>query len=124
MLWHFTCHHTRRTLGDTGLLIPANDLTDRLPGWFWPGRYVWLTDLPNPARDTVGLSSDLIHCDRMAYRYQVTDEANVVPWALERHRHEATAYLIEETPGARPVHWYVATEPVPVVYQPQIGAGR
>lgn len=117
--WHFTCEHGRAALGDAGELVPAVLLVPdpaRLALW-WPARLVWLSDLPYPDRQALGLTSHLITCDRTAHRYRVTDAATVQPWARARRpfRHEAAAL---EVPGTRPAHWYVSGEPVPVEYDP------
>lgn len=112
-LYHYTCDHGYAALGDAGNLVPAYDLApDRLEQW-WPARLVWLTDLAVPDRDALGLTRRIARCDRTAYRYRVTDEADVSPWI--RVRRSFPAEELEWQAGVRPRHWYVSGVPVPVV---------
>lgn len=112
-LWHYTCSHTYAYLGDSGLLVPAQNLVTTLDD-YWPAQFVWLTDLRSPIRDALGLTSTFQHCDRTAYRYRVADTSTVFRWADVR-RTVPNAELLELADGARPAHWYVSVEPVPAV---------
>lgn len=111
-LWHFTCDDGHKQITDT--LRPNRGI-------------VWLTDLNMPIRDALGLTSHMLGCDRAAHRYRVTDDSACVKWVDSRLRHligparEHTLEL-ESAPGARPMHWWVAEVPVPVVYDPIGGA--
>ena len=119
-LWHYTCQHGRDKIGRSGLLLPARDLVpahrrDALP---WPSVYVWLTDLDTPDADVLGLTRHLIRCDRTAYRYRVSDATGVVAWTTMARRLRmpwTERDYLEGEPGARPRHWFVSTDPVPVV---------
>lgn len=112
-LWHYTCDHGRWAIGRVGLVYPAHHLTTRaLPP---TGRYAWFTDLSAPIRDALGLTQHLAQCDRTAHRYRVTDPAGIVPWtAVRRDFPPLWRVDLEWTSGARPKHWYVSEEPVPV----------
>jgi hypothetical protein len=110
-LYHFTCSHGFRALGRRGILLPAAQLTPkRLPPW---GSLVWLTDMAVPMREALGLSMVWSACDRAAYRYRVTDPSNVRPWYLVAPWWREA---LERSPGARPMHWFVSADPVPVEY--------
>lgn len=79
---------------------------------------VWLTDLDMPTRAQVGLSSSILDCDRMQFRFEV-DSEDVVPWlewlrGKPRDVRLAGRKLALAT-GARPRHWYVAEINVPAV---------
>jgi hypothetical protein len=121
-LYHYTCHHARSALGLEGDLLPIRLLVTPgapLRNSEWRADLVWLTDLGLPIRDALGLTRLIVKCDRTAYRYRVTDEADAVPWTTERRQflaenREQVAEL-ERAPGARPAHWFVARKPVPVV---------
>lgn len=115
-LYHYTCQHGRDRIGDRGVLAPARHLSENVTAW--QGRFVWLTDLSVPIRDALGLTQQIAKCDRTAYRYRVTDETSVWPWVqiahlMKREQREE----IEGAPGARPSHWYVSFELVPVVLE-------
>lgn len=115
-LYHYTCDHGRQRLGDTGEVLPGAMLADG--AIYWTALFAWFTDMTKPDRDGLGLTSHLVRCDRTAHRYRVTGGV-VTEWckvarALPREYREA----IENAPGSRPRHWFVADEPVPVVYDP------
>lgn len=112
-LYHFTCDHGHRKID--GFVIPATFLDQRLIGT--PGEYAWFTDLGIPIREALGLTSTILDCDRTAHRYRVVDDSAVAPWVEARRTYTWGADL-ERAPGARPMHWFVATEPVAVVYDP------
>lgn len=120
-MWHYTCDHGRAALGVRGWVVPAHlwaPRTDPYP----TGQWAWFTDLATPNRDALGLTMNLTKCDRTAYRYRVTDEAHVVPWMhVRRHVPGALRDDLESAPGARPRHWWVSVEPVPVVLDQRPG---
>lgn len=112
-LWHYTCDHGHAQITNT--LVPGAVLVGRrLKG---PGDLIWLTDLPHPNRDALGLTSHILSCDRITHRYRLTDGADVVQWMNVRRAYPWAAEL-ESAPGARPRHWFVSGVPVPVVYDP------
>lgn len=117
--WHFTCAHGREALGDKGLLLCANDLTPAdMP---WPGHVVWLTDLPFPNRDGLGLTMRITTCDRTRFRYRVTLDDGIIPWTeFARDLTGSMRAELEGNPGVLVRHWYVAPSGVPVVYDPVV----
>lgn len=118
-LWHYTCRHTYEAIGESGLLLPACQLVDKTLDDYWPALFVWLTDLGAPLRHALGLTSYIAKCNRIEYRYRVTDTSGVQPWVYMR-RHVSDPEALELADGAKPRHWYVARAPVPVVLD-QIG---
>ena len=122
--WHYTCDHSREAIGEAGTLVPARLLNPTLPEWLWVGSFVWMTNLPHALAVSLGLTRHLIDCDRTAHRYRVTDDRDVQPWRDVRRQYtgEVDATLrdaLESEPGIRLSHWYVSTEPVPVVLDPE-----
>ena len=104
LLYHYTCAHRVNQIRTSGVLRP-NGVVFCL---------VWLTDMELPDRLALGLTSQILRCDRTEYRVTVdTDAARWVDYArnvpLEARR------ALEFAPGALPMHWWVSTEPVPVV---------
>lgn len=114
-LYHFTCHHARRSIGTTGLLSPAYQ--PLLLDWL-----VWLTDDPDPDPDAIGLGSNvLLSCDRMAWRYRsdvtTDDTAIVAPWATVRGLYTLQQRAVLEQ-GRQPLTWWVAAHPIPAHLDP------
>ena len=120
-LYHFTCQHGAEGIRDDGVVIPVAHLRRREPGlpevlvpW---AEFVWFTDLDLPLRDCLGLTSYMLRCDRTEHRFRALSGSELVPWMTVRKRYPWRVAL--EVPGTRPVHWYVSTEPVPVVEAPR-----
>lgn len=122
VLFHYTCDHGHTKIGAQGVLVPGIDLmhpsvkgTDLLD----MARFVWLTDLARPIKDALGLTSNHLTCDRTAHRYRVTAHGIAIRWVdLRRDFAPAVREMLESAPYARPMHWWVAAEPVPVTYDP------
>lgn len=110
ILWHFTCaDHGHAALGGSGLLRPyPHLLIPRL------GPVVWLTDDPAPQRDAVGLTSEFITCDRLAYRYRVDPTSECLPWPALRHLASPTALRDLESFG-KPETWWISRAPIRAV---------
>ncbi len=119
--YHYTCDHGREALGDAGTLLPAADLTPRLRRLgLLPALWVWCTDLATPNREGLGLTMNVVTCDRTAHRYRVVQPGALMRWAhvartLTREQRDA----LEAEPGAMPAHWYVG-QSVDVVYDPVV----
>lgn len=111
-LYHYTCQHGLVAIGARGELLPASALTTRpVPPW---GNIIWLTDLTVPNREVLGLTQERTTCDRTKFCYRVTDQTNIVHWP-KYARTVPWRHLLEYAPEVLPMHWYVSTEPVPVV---------
>ena len=103
-LYHYTCAHGRKAIGRRGMLRP--NAHPVLAG----RRLLWLTDQDNPQRDALGLTSHILSCDRLAYRYRVEVTArDVVPWDVWKQSLSHT-YIsaLEAVPGAEPSLWFVS----------------
>ena len=122
--WHYTCEHGRKEIGETGRLISATALAGPqrfalMPKWQQLiASIIWLTDMDLPDRAALGLTRNTITCDRGAHRYRVVD---YMPIRYVDHRRELPKRMrdeLESAPGVRPMHWWMAYTPVPVVYDP------
>lgn len=119
-LYHYTCPHGHAGLGDAGMLLPSARLPSAkgitLPWW---GRYAWLTDLEAPFVNALGLTRQLIPCDRTRYRYRLNaaDLRLVRRWLDVRRevREMPGVEALESAPGAMPAHWFVTEVPVHVL---------
>jgi hypothetical protein len=107
MLFHYTCHHYIKIIGRHGTLMPRDQPV--LGGH----KLVWMTDLAIPDRNGLGLTSHLLGCDRMAFRYVVTDASCVIPWKEARFSFGPLAMFLEMSDGAMPEHWFVSHTSVP-----------
>jgi hypothetical protein len=107
-LYHFTCDHSAPLIEADGLLISQLQIDG-------PGRLVWMTDLPRPPRESMGLTSHILECDRMAWRFTVPPGQEVDWWPDWRRRVRPWwAEALESADMARPAHWWVAELPVAV----------
>lgn len=106
--YHFTCSHSVPHILAEGVVRPSGHGS-------LVGRFAWFTDLPVCERQVLGLTSQILSCDRMEHRFTV-DPGPIRPWMSERlglpwHLVEQ----LESAPGVMPRHWYVSTEPVGVL---------
>ena len=100
--YHFTCDHGRQNIGKHGLILP-NPHTG----------FAWFTDLANPCREALGLSSHTLTCDRMRWRYRVTDATAIRPYRELVDPLTAAALATSRVIGGQPDRWFVAAQPVP-----------
>lgn len=108
-LWHYTCRHRAALIGRRGVLTPHPQAV--LGGV----AVVWLTDLDEPDREALGLTSTTLRCDRTEVRYRVLAADAMMPWRdWAESAHVDRTTVSELTFGRRPRHWFVATEPVAV----------
>jgi hypothetical protein len=91
-------------------------LTERMPAdRQWMLTIAWFTDLPEPMREALGLTSATLPCDRTEWRVTVSDPSMLIPWSRfardrgvpRRQREDLERY-------GRPAHWWVSEEPVPI----------
>lgn len=111
-LYHYTCDHAVQGIIADGHILPLSNQfpSATVPPW---SNFAWFTDMAEPDRPALGLTSRLLSCDRTAHRFTVTDVTEVERWINVR-RHHPWAADLESEPGAMPAHWWIATEPVPV----------
>ena len=106
-LYHYCCGHSLTSI--------------RLDGWLQPHPHhllcesvVWLTDLEQPHRDALGLTSHTLRCDRTEYRLTV-HTGDAVWWPTYARRLDmGVRRQFEFTFGAMPAHWWVSTRPLKV----------
>lgn len=107
MLYHYTCGHGAAGIGKTGLI----DVFLQPP----EGQVAltWLTDLEAPNRLALGLTSNTIQCDRLAFRFDVPEPVEVVRYVDVRREHFPRYWreALERSPGAMPMHWYLSLVP-------------
>ena len=108
-LYHFCCQHSRRAIGTYGLLIPQ--IEHPLLGC----RVVWLTTEAEPDRHATGLANEtgLLHCDRMEYRYVVSDLERARTWLQSPERAAAPPQAVADLESYGDAqHWWIANEPI------------
>jgi hypothetical protein len=101
-LYHYCCDHSVAKVTRRGFLYPQHQ---PLLGAI---ALVWLTDMDRPDRDGLGLTSNILQCDRMDYRY-ICDRDYVEPWAVFAERKGISPLVrigLEE--GRMPERWFVS----------------
>ena len=103
LLYHYSCDHGARGIrADGGLRGNVHPLLTEV------GRIIWLTDMDVPDRLALGLTSNLIRCDRTAHRFTVqTELARHWPSAARELCGPAARRELDMSYGARPMHWWV-----------------
>jgi hypothetical protein len=99
-LYHYTCSHTRPVVGTRGMLRPNPHP--------WLGVSVlWLTDQDAPDRRGLGLTSNMLQCDRLEFRY-IVEAGDAKRWNDYAASVSLRARMIlESASGARPDTWWV-----------------
>lgn len=106
-LFHFTCDHGHDALGNRGELRPIVEHP------FLHIKVVWLTSDPWPDRESTGLGMTITRCDRMQYRYMVTDLSNCRRWLDSPERTGAPVDAVADLESyGDPEQWWIASEPV------------
>jgi hypothetical protein len=102
-LYHYTCAHSLAKMRpDPYGYVTLQPLS--------PGGLLWLTDLETPIREALGLTSQIINCDRTEYRLELLDHSTVRRWVDVRRMYRGL-WDLEFAPGAMPMHWFVSTSP-------------
>lgn len=111
-LFHYTCDHRVKAIRTQRWLVPHPQI--QLPG---SPELIWLTDLDVPDRFGLGLTSYSLSCDRTQHRVTVVAaEHEVTPWTTyARGMSGAARRVVEAAEGVLPMHWWVATVPLPVL---------
>jgi hypothetical protein len=111
-LYHFTCSHGYRRLGQRGRLKPNLHLLLDV-------KLVWMTDMRIPDVIKLGLTNETLSCDRTHFRYVVlggSERAGIEWWPTSTVREESYA----DSPGAvfrledhaDPARWYISLQRV------------
>jgi hypothetical protein len=113
--YHFTCHHAAKLIGRHGVLRPPEQRHPLYPDF---PRVIWLTDMPRVReedRESLGLTSNEIACDRTKFRYivQGTEADKVQAWLSSKARAEMRSQLIDivECYGL-PARWFISEQPL------------
>ncbi|MFB9378578.1 hypothetical protein ACFFKU_06955 [Kineococcus gynurae] len=111
-LWHYCCDHSARGIRATRIVRPIWQPLLHL-------ELSWWTDLTPPDRLGLGLTSQILSCDRIAHRFHPTTASRglVEPWLTWLQRQPATLRQLGRElhlPGTLPRHWHVAERPVHV----------
>lgn len=87
-------------------------------GWLRPGPsgLVWLTDLDQPDRQALGLTSFILDCDRTEHRFVLPGDSGErwVDWCRRVRLPRARRDLLEMADGAQPLRWWVSERPIPL----------
>jgi hypothetical protein len=76
-------------------------------------KVLWLTTEATPDRERTGLTMDRIACDRMEYRYVVSDLSRCRPWLTSPERAAASRRAVEDLESlGDPEHWWITDQPV------------
>lgn len=109
VLYHFTCAHGRKNIGTSNCLLLPN-----LHPWLGV-KLIWLTSASSPDRRKTGLTMDHQPCDRMEFRYVVSDLDNCHAWldSSERVRLDSKQLDAFEDGGeAAPEEWWISNQPL------------
>lgn len=127
-LYHWTCRHAYDALGESGELLSGSHFISTIDYLTLPlvamhaTTAVWLTDIAMPssiAREQLGLTSKVVDCDRMAYRYRAAQQDRIVPWSdMSRHWPAWVIRALESVEGVDPSRWWCSPGPVQVTYSP------
>lgn len=110
VLWHYTCLHALEPIRAERVLRPN-------PHPWLPRPLVWLTDQADPDRAGLGLTSELLRCDRLDVAVLVEAPAAWWPDYRQQLRPRLPARIVRalEAAPARPASWWVSEHALPVV---------
>lgn len=124
-LFHYCCGHSARGIDLARMVLPGLDWSAydmRCAEWCEPASgladapaVVWLTDMAEPDRDALGLTSHMLSCDRTEFRYTVR-AAGALAWLDFAREHGANPeWLSILHEGRAPERWFVSIEPCRVL---------
>lgn len=107
-LYHYTC----KDHGAPGILGSGKIEPHRQPPE-GQAALVWLTDLEAPNRTALGLTFQMLQCDRMERRFTIPEPVEAHHWNDVKREHFPRWWIerLEGAPGAMPMHWFVSTQP-------------
>ena len=105
-LYHYCCQHSARAITKRGFLEPFDHA-----GLFGVP-LVWLTDSETPDREALGLTSHIQPCDRLEFRYVVTDVDRCEPWIGSdvRNRLATVGGFDAFEAGRDPSSWWISRD--------------
>jgi hypothetical protein len=107
-LYHFTCRHSKSDIGTSNCLLRPM-IRHPLLGC----KVLWLTTEATPDRERTGLTMNMVDCDRMKYRYVVTDLTGCRPWLGSPEREAASPRVIADVESfGDPEHWWITDRPI------------
>jgi len=113
IFYHYTCEDAATEIGVTGVLVPTPQ--PLFVNGVGQAMLVWLTDLPDPDVEGLGLTAHELNCDRSAVRYRARRE-EFTPWVGSRlHAAMPPSMQAEFHRGRTPAHWFVSMVPVAVI---------
>lgn len=107
-LYHYCCSCSARQITRRGFLRPYGRA-------LFGQDLVWLTDQAVPDREGLGLTSNILSCDRLEHQYVVdVDAADVEPWLTSdiRRRLSLDLDFHEFEDGRAPETWWISTQHV------------
>lgn len=114
--YHFTCAHVAHKLGRHAILRPPTGQHPIHPTF---PRVLWLTDMARVTtqedKDSLGLTSEIITCDRTKYRYAVSGKEadKIIPWLGSDARARLSPDLLKDLEYyGNPTHWFITFESV------------
>lgn len=122
--YHYTCDHGRKGIGDYGVIHPTGALFSVMStaGLTDDERLMrsllWATDLPEPDIEGLGLTSEILSCERWTHRYRITNPMPLMRFTDMQYRFslEAQKGLLEGP--VKPEHWFASWKPLPAIYDP------
>lgn len=122
-LFHYTCDHGRDAIGTEGFIAPPRihspEVAERYPEELaWLADVVWLTNQPHPDPIALGLTSEILDCDRTRWRYRVTDSMGCESYMLAARSWLPRSAWQLTVGDHRPGLWWVARGWVPVELDP------
>ena len=124
--WHYTCAHHASAIERDGFVRPRLSWAQLDAAWLRIGwkptglvsapSILWLTDMPEPQAEPLGLTSNFIDCDRTEFRIEVADHPRIQPWDSFAKQYGAEReWRASLEHGRNPERWFVCTIPVRVL---------
>lgn len=109
-LYHYTCSHGLAAIEADNWTLRPNLFARHLK----MPQVVWLTDMPEPDRWALGLTKEILDCDRGEHRLTVPNIDSVLPWSNWCRENGYTRMQRDalEWGQAQPRHWFVSSQPI------------
>lgn len=109
-MWHYTCDHSADGIRRDGTVKPhPQPALAGVP-------LSWWTDLERGHRFEVGLTSQILGCDRMRHRFEIKDPSALTPWSIAARLLKVPREVRDDLEDGRlPAHWWVAFTDVEVI---------